>query len=66
MKGRVRWLRILAGIAVILFLGLPCLVGAIVVAVGGNVYLRNGAVADGRRAGHAHLRVRPASATSSH
>ena len=51
MKGRVRWLRILAGIAVILFLGLPCLVGAIAVAVGGNVYLRNGAVANGRAPG---------------
>ena len=51
MKGGVRWLRILAGIAVILFLGLPCLVGAIVVAVGGNVYLRDSAVADGRAPG---------------
>ena len=50
-RGRPRWGRIFAGIAVILFLGVPCLIGAIVVAVGGNFYLRNNPVSEGRAPG---------------
>jgi hypothetical protein len=50
-KGRIRWLRVLAGIAVIVVLAVPCLIGAVVAAAGGNLYLRNGAVGEGRAPG---------------
>ena len=50
-RGPIRWSRIIAGIAVILFLGVPCLIGAIVASVAGSVMLRNNAVADGRSPG---------------
>jgi hypothetical protein len=36
---------------VILFLGVPCLIGAIAATVAGNFFLRNSAVADGRAPG---------------
>jgi hypothetical protein len=50
-KGRIRWLRILAGIGVIVFVALPCLLGAIVLAIGGNYQLRSNAVTEGRAPG---------------
>ena len=50
-RGRPRWGRILAGIAVIVFLALPCLVAAIAVIVGGNLLSRTNAVSDGRAPG---------------
>jgi hypothetical protein len=50
-KGPIRWSRVIAGIAVILFLAAPCLIGAIVASVGGNVILRNNAVSAGRAPG---------------
>jgi hypothetical protein len=50
-KGRIRWLRILAGIGVIVFIAGPCLLGAIVLAVGGNYRVRSNAIADGRAPG---------------
>lgn len=50
-KGRIRWLRILAGIGVIVFIAGPCLLGAIVLAVGGNYQLRKDALSEGRAPG---------------
>jgi hypothetical protein len=50
-RGPVRWSRIAAGIAVILFLALPCLVGAVVAAVGRNAILRNNPEVEGRAPG---------------
>ncbi len=50
-RGRPRWGRILAGIAVILLLGVPCRVAASAVVVGGNLYSRANAAADGRAPG---------------
>ena len=50
-KGRIRWLRILAGIGVILFVALPCLLGAILLSVAGNYQLRSNAVSEGRAPG---------------
>jgi hypothetical protein len=50
-RGPIRWSRIIAGITVILFVGVPCLIGAIAASVAGNVFLRNSAVADGRAPG---------------
>lgn len=50
-KGPVRWSRVIAGILVILFLSLPCLLGAIVAAVGGNIMQRNNAISQGRAPG---------------
>ena len=47
----IRWSRVIAGIAVILFLAVPCLLGAIVAAVAGTAYLRNNADAEGRAPG---------------
>ena len=47
----MRWGRILAGIAIIVFLALPCLVAAIAVLAGGNIYSRANAVSDGRAPG---------------
>ena len=47
----IRWSRIIAGIAVILLLAVPCLIGAIVASFAGNAMLRNGAVAAGRAPG---------------
>jgi hypothetical protein len=49
--GPIRWSRIIAGIAVILLLAVPCLVGAIVASVAGTAMLRTNAVADGRAPG---------------
>jgi hypothetical protein len=50
-RGGPRWGRIVAGVAVILFLALPCLLAAIVVLVGANIYARTNAVSDGRAPG---------------
>jgi hypothetical protein len=50
-RGRPRWGRILLGIAVIVFLALPCLLAAIAVLAGGNLYSRTNAVSDGRAPG---------------
>lgn len=50
-RGRPRWGRIIAGIAVIVFLALPCLVAAIAVIVGGNLVSRTNAATDGRAPG---------------
>jgi hypothetical protein len=50
-RGRPRWGRILGGIAVIVFLGIPCLVAAIALAVGGHLYSRANTTADGRAPG---------------
>lgn len=50
-RGRPRWGRILAGVAVIVFLALPCLVAAIAVIAGANLYSRTNAVGDGRAPG---------------
>jgi hypothetical protein len=50
-RGPIRWSRIIAGIAVILLLAVPCLIGAVVASVAGNVMLRNDAVAAGRAPG---------------
>jgi hypothetical protein len=50
-KGRVRWLRVLGGIAVILFLAVPSLLAAIVFSVAGNYHLRSNAVSEGRAPG---------------
>lgn len=50
-KGKVRWGRVISGVLVILFLALPCLAGAIIVSIAGNVHLRNSAVAEGRAPG---------------
>jgi hypothetical protein len=47
----MRWGRILAGIALILFLAVPCLLAAIAVIAGGNLYSRANAVSDGRAPG---------------
>jgi hypothetical protein len=47
----IRWSRIIGGIAVILLLAVPCLIGAIVASVAGTVMLRNNAVAAGRAPG---------------
>ena len=47
----IRWSRIIAGIAVILFLAVPCLLGAIVASVAGTAYLRRNAEAEGRAPG---------------
>ena len=50
-KGRIRWTRVIAGVCVIVFLGLPCLAGAIVVSIAGNHHLRTSAVSEGRAPG---------------
>ena len=50
-RGPIRWSRIIGGIAAILLLAVPCLIGAIVASVAGNVMLRNDAVATGRAPG---------------
>jgi hypothetical protein len=50
-KGPIRWLRIVAGIGVIVFIAGPCLLGAIVLAVGGNYQLRANALSEGRAPG---------------
>jgi hypothetical protein len=50
-KGPVRWSRIIGGVAVILLLAVPCLIGAIVAGVAGNVMLRKDALAAGRAPG---------------
>ncbi len=50
-RGPIRWSRIIGGIAVILLLAVPCLVGAIVATVAGTYLLRNDAVATGRAPG---------------
>lgn len=47
----IRWSRVIAGIAVILFLAVPCLIGAIAASVLGTASLRNNAVAEGRAPG---------------
>jgi hypothetical protein len=47
----MRWGRVLAGIAVIVFLGVPCLVAAIAVSAGGTLYHRSHATAAGRAPG---------------
>lgn len=44
-------MRIFAGIGVIVFLAVPCLLGAIVFAVGGNYQLRADAISEGRAPG---------------
>ena len=49
--GPIRWSRIFAGIAVILFLAVPCLIGVIAAAFLGTASLRNNAVAEGRAPG---------------
>ena len=51
MRGRPRWGRVLLGIAVIVLLALPCLVAAIAVIAGGNLYARSNAVGAGRAPG---------------
>jgi len=50
-KGRVRIGRVFAGIAVIVLLAVPSLVGALIVLVAGNLSQRNEPVADGRAPG---------------
>ncbi len=50
-RGRPRWGRILTGVLVIVFLGIPCLLAAIAFAVGGHLYSRANATADGRAPG---------------
>lgn len=50
-KGPIRWLRILAGIGVIVFLALPSLLGAIVFSFAGNYQLRSNALSEGRAPG---------------
>lgn len=50
-KGRPRWRRVFGGIGVIVFLAVPCLIAAVVVAVGGNYVLRSDPVAAGRAPG---------------
>ena len=57
-RGRIRWMRVIAGICVIVFLGLPCLGGAIVVSIAGNYHLRNSAVSDGRAPGTLRFQAR--------
>ena len=47
----MRWGRILAGVAVIVFLALPCLFAAIALIAGGNLYQRSNAVSTGRAPG---------------
>lgn len=49
----------LAGIAVIVFLALPCLAGAIGVAVAGSFQLRNSAVTEGRAPGTLRFDAEP-------
>jgi hypothetical protein len=50
-RGPIRWSWIIAGVAVILFLGVPCLIGAVAASVLGTSSLRNNAVAEGRAPG---------------
>ena len=50
-KGPIRWLRILGGIGVIVFVAIPCLLAAIVLAVAGNYQLRSSAITEGRAPG---------------
>jgi hypothetical protein len=50
-RGPIRWSRIIAGVAVILLLAVPCLIGAIVAGIAGNAMLRKDAVAAGRAPG---------------
>ena len=50
-RGPIRWSRIIGGIAVILFLAVPCLIGAIVASVAGTYLLRKDAVVAGRAPG---------------
>ena len=47
----IRWSRIIGGIAVILFLAVPCLVGAVLAGFVGNAMVRKDAVAAGRAPG---------------
>jgi len=47
----IRWSRVIGGIAVILFLGVPCLIGAIAASILGTASLRNNALAEGRAPG---------------
>jgi hypothetical protein len=47
----IRWSRIVAGIAVIVFLAIPCLIGAIAAAVIGTGVVRKNAAAEGRAPG---------------
>ncbi len=49
--GGIGWSRVIAGIAVILLLAVPCLIGAIVASFGVNAVLRRDAVAEGRAPG---------------
>ena len=51
MRAPVRWSRVVAGIAVIVFLAVPCLIGSIAAAFIGTGMLRQNAVADGRAPG---------------
>src|SRR5688572_29939649 len=51
MRAPVRWSRVVAGIAVIVFLAVPCLIGSIAAAFIGTGMLRQYAVADGRAPG---------------
>lgn len=50
-KGPIRWLRIFGGVGVIVFVALPCLLGAIVFSVAGNYQLRSSAITEGRAPG---------------
>lgn len=50
-RGRTRWGRVIAGVAVIVFLALPCLLAAVAVMVGGHFYQRSNAVGAGRAPG---------------
>ena len=50
-RGGIRWSRVIAGILVIVFVAVPCLIGAIVTAVAGNIIQRQNAIADGRAPG---------------
>ena len=47
----IRWSRVIAGIAVILLLAVPCLIGAIAASILGTASLRKNAVAEGRAPG---------------
>ena len=51
MRAPVRWSRVIAGIAVIVFLAIPCLIGSIAAAFIGTGMLRQNALADGRAPG---------------
>ena len=50
-KGKVRWLRVLSGIAVITFLAIPCLLVGVVLLASSSFLARTDPVAEGRSPG---------------